>query len=649
MAKKEIKQIEEKIIKANKEYRNGTPIMTDAEYDALLDQLRVIDPHNHIFDTSVIETVKGKDRVEPLPLPMFSLEKVKTWDEIKSWLSPFDENEEIVIMPKYDGISLLVCTDQEKRKCWTRGDGNDGQLSYDRFSYMNINLPALSSLSCYFDYCWGEAIMKKGVFTKYLESGRYKTARNLVAGQFNADKWYKDIMKDIDLVFYGSSSDKNKDVELKELELTGHVTRFCKIRVGDLMEHCQNKDSFFNDLFMDYGSEYNIDGLVLEVNWGTRRRKMGRLPNGNPRYSVAVKFPEWNDSKETKVTGITWNVGKDGYVTPVINIEPTEICGVTVTNVSGHNAAYICDNHIAENSIIQVRRSGDVIPKHDKTISYDESAYQKMMDNMVICPSCGNVLRWNDSLIELCCTNPECRQKNISKLVFFFSVMGFENLGEPTLSKLYDNGHKTIFDILEIEKDVWVSIRGLGEQSYIDFRKQLDALNKKDIPLAKVLTACNIFGGSFGEKTCQLIFDGVTGSYMDIQYRCKSEPDKFITEISQIKGVGEITAKAFVNAIACYGDNYVYFPSLILRTAKVKAEGRSFSVCFTGVRDKVLEEELKSKGHVIVSGVSKNTDILIVKDENSSSSKMVKARELKIPIFNISNKRKLWEYINSQK
>ena len=99
--------------------------MTDAEYDSLIDDLRAIEPDHALLRRSVIESVKGKDRVSKLPLPMFSLEKVKTMDEVISWLKwlkTFPGETKLVLTPKYDGISLLTETGLYG-KAWTRGDG----------------------------------------------------------------------------------------------------------------------------------------------------------------------------------------------------------------------------------------------------------------------------------------------------------------------------------------------------------------------------------------------------------------------------------------------------------------------------------------------------------------------------------------------
>ena len=310
----------EKILNANNLYRKGSPIMTDAEYDSLIDDLREMEPNHTLLKRSVIESVKGKDRVSKLPLPMFSLEKVKTMDAVVSWLGQFPKNTELVLTPKYDGISLLTETSL-CGKAWTRGDGNEGQESSERFKLLWYRRRAMNNLNAIgAHYCWGEAIMRKDEFKQYLESGEYKTARNMVAGQFNGDEWRVDIMTKIDYVIYGCDLDLDKSIQMTELKQLSDI----KYEVITVHEILDNPD-IFQQLYDEWGDVYNIDGIVMEISSVDLRKELGRLPNGNPRYAVAVKFPEWNDSKLTKVTGITWKISKDGLSKPVINIEPVEL------------------------------------------------------------------------------------------------------------------------------------------------------------------------------------------------------------------------------------------------------------------------------------------------------------------------------------
>lgn len=641
----------EKILNANNLYRKGSPIMTDAEYDSLIDDLRAIEPDHALLRRSVIESVKGKDRVSKLPLPMFSLEKVKTMDEVISWLKwlkTFPGETKLVLTPKYDGISLLTETDLYG-KAWTRGDGDEGQESSERFKllwYRRRGMIHLREIGAH--YCWGEAIMRKDEFKPYLESGEYKTARNMVAGQFNGDKWRADIMTKIDYVVYGCDLDLDKSIQMFELKQLSDI----KYEVTTVHEILDNPD-IFQQLYDEWGDVYNIDGIVMEISSVDLRKELGRLPNGNPRYAVAVKFPEWNDSKLTKVTGITWKISKDGLSKPVINIEPVELAGATVTNVTGHNAAYIVDNCICEGANIKVRRSGDVIPKHDKTIMYDAPDYEKMRDDMIICPSCGRPLHWDKNLVELVCVNRDCKEKIIARNLFFFVTMGIEEIGEPTVKKLYENGYKTIKDILSMSKEAWTKIEGLGVANYDKIFLQIEKIGLfTEIPLARLLTACNVFGGAFGEKTCQLIFDNIDDVEFDEIWRKMPSPEhrRFDLEnrLREIKGIGATVASKFLSSMIELDKDMIPLDKFktYIRKKRTACQGKSYSICFSGVRDKSLESELEGRGHKIVSGVSKNTDILIVKDVNGNSSKINKAKELGVDILSIDDREGILSKIN---
>lgn len=490
--------------------------------------------------------------------------------------------------------------------------------------------------------------MRKDEFKPYLESGEYKTARNMVAGQFNGDKWRADIMTKIDYVIYGCDLDLDKSIQMAELKQVSDI----KYEVTTVHEILDNPD-IFQQLYDEWGDVYNIDGIVMEISSVDLRKELGRLPNGNPRYAVAVKFPEWNDSKLTKVTGITWKISKDGLSKPVINIEPVELAGATVTNVTGHNAAYIVDNCICEGANIKVRRSGDVIPKHDKTIMYDAPDYEKMRDDMIICPSCGRPLRWDKNLVELVCVNRDCKEKIIARNLFFFVTMGIEEIGEPTVKKLYENGYKTIRDILSMSKEAWTKIEGLGVANYDKIFLQIERIGMfTEIPLARLLTACNVFGGAFGEKTCQLIFDNIDDVEFDEIW--KKEPSSehrwfdLENRLREIKGIGATVASKFLSSMIGLDRDMIPLDKFktYIRKKRVECQGKSYSICFSGVRDKSLESELEGRGHKIVSGVSKNTDILIVKDVNGNSSKINKAKELGVDILSIDDKEGILLKIN---
>ena len=611
----EEKELAEEIERANKAYREGNPIMSDGEWDLKMDMLREMNPNNPLVNTAVIEGVKGKSRVQKLPYPMFSLEKVKSLDELNTWLREFSDDEEFIITPKYDGISLLSMDDE---KVWTRGDGREGQLSIDRFRHMCVGEKI-------YGISWGEAIMKKSSFMKYLESGEYKTARNMVAGQFTGDNFNERVMEDIDFVRYGMGEELDKE---KQLQLLGQ-TCYVKITKSGIL----NASAItFDELFAEMGDEYNIDGLVIEVNKLSVRRAMGRHINGNPKYAVALKLSSWNEKKMVRVKDIKWQISKDGCAIPVIEINPIELSGVTVTNISGYNASYIVDNHICKGALIEVCRSGEVIPKHLSTVEYNDNEYRNMMDEMIVCPSCGEVMKWDKNYVDLVCEYPDCEQKIVSEMLFFFKTMNIEEVGRPTIQKLYNAGYRSVHSILlDLNIEDWVRIDGFGKESFYSLKRQLSGIGK--VPLARLLTALNIFHGELGEKVCQLIFNTVNPAFINNSFL----PTAFPLEVLlSIKGVGELTARSFIKGMrefSLWGKQFPFefFDWYVVEKQLNREDAKR--VCFSGFRDKQFEEKIKEMGHKVVSGVSEKLDLLIVKDLSSNSSKTTTARELGVKIL----------------
>lgn len=130
---KKINELRGKLKELNKAYREGNPQVSDSEYDSMEESLRKLSPDDEFFKKGVAE--EATDRMEKLPMPMFSLEKVKVVKDLRKWLEKMMSNgcKEIIITPKFDGISLLV---SREGGVWTRGDGYEGQRSDIHFKKM---------------------------------------------------------------------------------------------------------------------------------------------------------------------------------------------------------------------------------------------------------------------------------------------------------------------------------------------------------------------------------------------------------------------------------------------------------------------------------------------------------------------------------
>ena len=623
------KELEEKIVEANRLYREGNPIMSDKEYDSMKEGLEKYFPDSDILKKSIVEeSVKG-DRMEKLPYPMFSLEKVKTVDEIVRWAKDvwgLSSNDRVVITPKYDGISLLV--DETTNDCWTRGDGTEGQNSRDHYRYVNHGNP-MNKRGC---FTFGEAIIPIGMFLKNVKPLGYKSARNAVAGAFNADDFNAQVLGNTAYVRYGiMDSDRDKSMQLAELrnDYGNYATQYWVTSAG-VFDDNKTALTYLNDLFESI-KNFKCDGLVIEVDNKTKREELGRLPNGNPRYAIAYKNPDWQERFTTKVKKIEWSISKDGKAKPVIVFDPVEFDGATVSRCTGYNAKYITDNHISPNAYIVVSRSGDVIPKHLETVSYSVELFREMCDGMMICPSCGNPLKWDETLTDIVCINPDCKEKKIKQIAYFFATLETEEMQEATIRKFYEGGLDSVKKIVNASEKELSQIGGIGAKLSKKLRGQFDKYADNGVSFAKILTAYNVFGGVIGEKTCQMIFDSLSDEDIDTIFKEGKTP---MESLLAVPGVAETTAKIFNNGIGLFF--YIIenspFPISYVKNNVVLADNPE-SVCFTGFRNKEWEERLSKEGYKVVSGVSKNTTILVTKDKESSSSKVKKAKELSIPIL----------------
>jgi NAD-dependent DNA ligase len=595
-------------------YREGTPICSDEAYDRLVEELIEKFPDSELLKKGIVE--QKVSRKQRLPLPMFSLNKCKTIEEIKQWLQSnnISEDELLVVTPKYDGISLVV--NELDKQAWTRGDGEFGQESKAHFR----ELRGYNS-NPYTVYSFGEAIMSNENFQKHKD--QYANPRNMVAGLFNRDIISVGKLKDVDYIRYGT--DFSAYSKAQQLEM---LNKLNTVKVLQWFTTCErlNKNSL-DELYKGWSKDYQIDGLVIDINSSTLRNELGREENMNPKYARAYKNPEWSGSAEVRVTGITWQVSKQGKLKPIINIEPTEVSGVTISNVTGYNAAYIFDNNIAEDSVIQIVRSGDVIPKHIKTVSFEGYECMLLQDAIVECPCCYQPTKWDETMTEVICTNPECQDKLIAKLVHFFSTLEVEDFGEPSIRTFYLNGFKTVEAILNMKQIDIVSIEGFGIKSSVKLISQFGKI-KRGVSLAKILHALDVFDGLIGEKTCQKIFDEAENYYI-------------LDSIIKVEGIAEKTARVFSEGITRYialdgmdlvKITHIQSPKEAVLGDKLKDE----KICFTGCRpSKDMGKKIQQEGGQVVSGVSKNTTMLVVKDKSEttlSSNKAVTAKKLGIKI-----------------
>ncbi len=603
-----IEKLKDKISKANLAYREGNPIMSDSEYDLLLEELSMLSPDDDLLN-KVGVSPKDESRKSKLPIEMASMNKIKSLEDLMTWirLKQIPISSEVVITPKYDGISL--CVNEVNNRAFTRGDGIHGQRSDTHYQSIGNKLDTQNL----FNFTYGEVMMSKSTFsTKYAND--FANPRNLVAGLLNS-KDISSILKDCVYIKYGGIiSDKFKDKVKTKGEILSQLNSCQEVnvqfeikKIGDLSE-----DLFLN-LFKDWSKDYEIDGLIIEINNLDLQNELGREnSSNNPVWARAFKHPSFEQSATTDIVGISWNISKQGYLKPTLHINPVKLDGVTVSNVTGNNARFVKDMGLGIGARVVVKRSGMVIPIIADVIQGVEF---KM-------PDVPNI-DWNSNGVELI-TLEETDDQKLKKIIAFFEILESDNVSEGVITQLWEAGHRTIKDIINLKISDFEKIDRFGKRkSKIVYDSIQKSIN--NISLSKLQHATGIFNGLGSKKL--ILLEGF-----------KSKPT--LDEVMRIEGFAEISANTYIDNWDKFNEFVRDLPITIKEKSeldKVSNNLDGMNFVFTGIRLPEYEKIIVENGGKIGNSVSKNTTHLVMKAKNSGSSKEKKAIDLGIKILEVKD------------
>lgn len=616
-------------------YNTDKPIVDDKVYDILFDILKERDPDNPFFK-EVGATVKVDRKKVILPYPMGSLEKVKPdTGKLEPWLKKF--KGPFVISDKLDGVSAQIHNDNGTFKMYTRGEGDDeGNIGEDishLLKYINIgeieNLPKKSSIR-------GELIIKREDFEKIKNS--YKNIRNTVSGVVNSKTLDIRIAKLVNFVSYAVLyPELNQIDQMKQLEKW-------EINIVEYKVVKKLTQEYLEEYFKDRrkNSSFDVDGIVC-----IDSSKLHKLVAGYPEYGVAFKMILDDQYTIATVKQIIWEPTMDSYLKPLVEINPVELVGTTVTFATAHNAKFVDSNKLGKGAQIKIIRSGDVIPYIMEVI---EPAKKPDMPNIPYV--------WNETEVDILIDYDEeiddevLNKVKVKLLAHFFKTIGVKFLSEGILTKLVDNGYDSIGEILGANEEDLYDIEGLGKKSITKIYKEIE--NKIDsVNLYTFMAATHLFGRGMGERKLKEIIK-VYPNIIHDEWSKKELTQK----INNIDGFSDIMTSKFVDNLEqfkkfCKDLQKIYDISHIIKRKEFKklplgdlnkfSKFNKLTVVFTGVRDKELHELIESNGGKVSSSVSKNTDIVIhAENPDTTNAKYEKALELNIKLMSLRQFKKTY-------
>lgn len=606
---------------------DGESPFTDTEYDVLKEYAHRIVPTNAYF-IGVGSVVRG-GKIK-LPNPMGSLDQVYEGDYDK-WVARHSlAAEYVVISDKLDGTSCQVLYDNAGRLqiAYSRGNGTMGaDITRHLTKIHNVKsklkptmfgMPTLAIR--------GELIISPANFEKLrsvvkTRAGQiYKNPRNMVAGLMNSSTNPDVVYQYVDFVAYemiGSSLNKNQQFK-RLVEMGFKVARHHIHTAGSM-----NDDTLTMMLNLNrVTSEYEIDGLVIDVDSADQRERIQPTTDTlNPAYAVKFKVADATNNAVTEVIRVEWNISKDGFAKPRVQIAPVELLGVTIQYVTGFNAKFIHDSGVGPGAKVRITRAGDVIPFLQEVI---EPAPAQMPDF-----DCD----WNATGVDLVVidkTNPVMR---FEQLLDFFTTLDIPNLGEGNLRLMFDAGFELPEDIIDLAVDDLSSLvgsRSIGKKIHQGLHDKL-----RGIPLYQLMGAHPSFGRGVGVRKMKKLWEAFEGDMSN----CVD-----IDTITSIDGFDTKTATKIANGMAGFAVFLSNTKSYITIQPYEKVVGGKMdgkTVVFTGFRSKDLEKAVEAAGGKMGSSVSSKTSYVVTENPADSSTKLQKARELNIPIISVSDLRSM--------
>lgn len=645
-------------------YQDAKPQISDYAYDQLLAELIAIETANPSLRTSASPTQRvGGAPIEGFETiahrqPMYSIDntynegELRAWDErVRKALST-DAQIAYVCEPKVDGVALSIRYENGVFvHAVTRGDGRRGDdvsanVRTIRSVPLQLVLATSSGDASLFDVARhpnvlevrGEVYMDNADFLRINEKqtalGKetFANPRNFTAGtlkqldpKITASRRLKFVAHgfgEVDPPMSDSYFEALQQIASMGIPIARDLRRFGSIEeVSDYIRaFAQTRTSL----------AYNTDGMVVKVDSQLQRDTLG-YTSKSPRWVIAYKYPA--EQVQTVLKQVTWQVGKNGTLTPVAELEPVQVAGTTVKRASLHNIEQIERLGLHLGDAVTVEKAGEIIPQ---VVAVDVS--KRLVDAAPViapatCPSCGAVVEKELDGPYIRCENPTCPAQLKERLRHFAArgQMNIDRLGEALIDQLVDAGKVHSFaDLFRITRDDLLKLERMGEKSADNVLASI--AGAKDRPLDRVLAGIGVrhVGNTVSRQLASAFgsFDAIANATLE--------------QLSAIDGVGDVIAQAVFDFVhSDVGQKTIAdLKSAGIdpqhdRSTSAKQIFTGQSIVVTGTLSKFdrhqIEELIVSLGGKASGSVSKNTSF-VVAGENAGS-KREKANALGIAVL----------------
>ena len=641
-----------------KYYVLADPSISDEEYDKLIKELEKLEQENPRLITPDSPTQRvGKDLTKVFnpvnhKIPMLSLANTYNEEELFDFdrrvrdALPDDEKIEYVVELKIDGASVsLHYFNGYLNTAATRGDGFIGEeitTNVKTIKAVPLKLKKISS----FPYSLkdmevrGEIFINAEDFLKLNKEREEKgeklfaNPRNSAAGTLKMQDPKIVAKRPLNIFVYTLISPGDNLVSqyenlniLKKLGFkVNPEVKLCN-NIEQVLEVCRQFEEKRESL------EYEIDGAVIKVNSLAQQKVLGNIAK-SPRWAVAFKFKA--RQAFTRINKILWQVGRIGTLTPVADLQPVFLSGSTISRATLHNFDEIKRKDIREGDKVVIEKGGDVIPKVVSVVLNERGRNSKPVQPPENCPVCSSSLFKPEGEVAYYCINSECPAQVKGRIGHFAArvAMDIEGLGDALINLFVETGFlKTYADIYDLKekREELINIERLGEKSVDNLLNSIEKSKKQ--PFAKVLFALGIryVGAGAAKKLADSLYS------IDNLIKASEEEISSIHEIGpSISGSVKkfFSNKNNLHIIERLKKQGLQFSGLSKIKENTSFSGKTFVL--TGTLSDFSREEAGEKivnlGGKVTSGVSKNTDFVLVGE--NPGSKLSKAEKLGIKTIN---------------